>query len=379
MRLSQRVQNFPEYIHATLARAAADVEKKTGRKVLNFGAGSPDVRPSEKYLEKFNEFVREPSSHLYPGYRGIPEFNQAIQKWYKARFGVVLDDDEILPLLGGKDGIAHLPLALLDEGDEFLVPDPGYPAFSTPGQMVGGVPVIYDLLPENDFMLNAGELRAKHTPKTKYAWINFPSNPTGQVASIDDLTSYVVFAKDTNTFLIHDNCYAEIAFDSTPPSILQVPDAKEHCVELGSFSKAFSFAGLRMGWIVGNREVIAALAKVKSQMDSGMWVPLQKIGAYALTNTDTEWHAKMIGSYKDRRDVIAEKFRALGCTVSIPQAALYLWCRIPESEKDGEEYTMKLLNEKNILVTPGSAFGKNGERYIRVSYCVNIEKLNEYL
>ncbi len=322
MRLSKRLGAFPEYIHSKMARAAAEVEKKTGRKVWNFGAGSPDVRPSEKYVEKFSEFVREPSSHLYPGYRGIPEFNQAIQKWYKERFGVVLEDDEILPLLGGKDGIAHLPLALLDDGDEFLVPDPGYPAFTTPAEMVGGVPVIYDLLPENDFHLAAQELRAKRTVKTKYAWINFPSNPTGQVASLDDLASYVEFAKDTDTLLIHDNCYAEIAFESTPPSILQVQGAKEYAVELGSFSKAFSFAGLRMGWLVGNRDVIAALAKVKSQMDSGMWVPLQKIGAYALTNTDTEWHAQMIESYKHRRDVIAEKFRALGCTVSTPEAAL---------------------------------------------------------
>jgi len=379
MKLAKRIAQFPEYIHATMARAAADVEKTTGRKVLNFGAGSPDVRPSEKYVEKFCEFVREPSSHLYPGYRGIPEFNSALQAWYKKRFDVTLEDDEVLPLLGGKDGIAHLPLALLDDGDEFLVPDPGYPAFTTPAEMVGGVPVMYNLTPENDFKLDIAELESKTSRKTRYVWLNFPSNPTGQVITLEELAKCVDYARKHDLILIHDNCYADIAFESVPPSILQVPGAKEYCVEIGSFSKAFSFAGLRMGWIAGNRDVIAALAKVKSQMDSGMWVPLQKIGAYALTNTDTAWHAQMIESYKRRRDIVAEKFRALGCTVTIPHAALYLWCKIPDSAENSVEYTMQLLNERNVLVTPGSAFGKNGDRYIRVSYCVNTSMIEQYL
>jgi LL-diaminopimelate aminotransferase len=379
VKLSARMEKSEEYIHARLARLAADVETRTGKKVLRFGAGSPDVPPSDKYIEKLTEFLRDKDAHLYPGYDGIPEFISAVQVYYKRRFGVELEKDEITPLLGAKDGIAHLPMAMIDAGDEFLVPDPGYPAFVEPAVMMGGKPVTYDLLPEKDFKVDIAQLRSKVTSRTKYAWINFPSNPTGQVATLDDAQSFVAFSKETNVPIIYDNCYAEIAFDGfIPPSIFQVPGAKDTCVELGSFSKAFSFAGNRMGWLVGNREIIAAVSKVKSQMDSGMWLPLQHLGAYALTNTDIEWHTKMIESYKTRRDIIAEKFRGLGCKVEIPKAALYLWAKIPDSATNSEEFTLDLLNKKHILVTPGSAFGQNGARYIRISYCVNIENIEQY-
>lgn len=380
MKLAKRLDLFPEYIHSRLAKMANEVEQKTGRKVLRFGAGSPDVPPSEKYIQKCTELLHDKDAHLYPGYTGIPEFVAALQSYYKTRFNVDLEKNEIVPLLGGKDGIAHIPMALLDDGDEFLVPDPGYPAFVEPALMIGGVPIPYNLSPKTLFKIDLNELKQKVTPRTKYAWINFPCNPTGQVATLAEVTAFANFSKETSVPVVYDNCYAEIAFDGfVPPSILQIPGAKDTCVELGSFSKAFSFAGNRMGWLVGNKDIIAAVTKVKSQMDSGMYLPLQRLGAFALTNTDRNWHDKMLESYKSRRDIIAEKFRTLGCEIEIPKAALYLWAKIPDSAKNAEDYTMQLLNEKRILVTPGTAFGKNGERYIRVSYCVNIDAINDYL
>ncbi|TSC87120.1 MAG: LL-diaminopimelate aminotransferase [Parcubacteria group bacterium Gr01-1014_8] len=380
MRIANRVEKFPEYIFSRLNRAVVETEKATARKVLNFGPGSPDFPPSEKYIQKFFEFVRDPKAHLYPGYKGVKEFNDAVRAWYKKRFDVVLEDDEVLPLLGGKDGISHLPLALADEGDNVLAPNPGYPPFSEPGPMFGVTSNYYDLLPEHDFKPMFDSVARQITNKTKYMWVNFPGNPTGAVASLDELKEITAFSKKHDLPIIYDNAYAEITFDGfVAPSILQVAGAKEHCVEIGSFSKTFSFAGFRMGWIVGNKDIIAAMQKVKSQMDSGMSLPLQLLGAYALNNRDEKWHAAMLSSYQKRRDVIAEKMKKLGLILEIPKGSLYIWAKIPDSAKDSETFCMDLLKEKQVLFTPGSAYGTNGERYVRASICINVDNIDEYL
>jgi len=376
---AKRLDAFPEYIFSRLAKTVAEVENESKRKVLSFGAGTPDVKPSSQYLDKFTEFIREPDAHLYPGYGAIPELSNALIQWYERRFGISLNKEEILPLLGAKDGISHLPLALLDEGDEVLVPDPGYPAFTGPTLMIGAKPVYYNLIEGNDFKIDLEELKDKLSDKTKFIWVNFPSNPTGQVVTINELKKIVELAKQHNLFIVYDNAYSEITFDGfKAPSILQIKDAKDVAVEIGSFSKTFSFAGFRMGWVVGNKDIIVALAKVKSQMDSGLSIPLQKLGAFALTNLDAKWQEEMITSYKNRRDVIADHIKTLGLSFSLPKGSLYIWAKIPSKAKDSEEFCMKLLKEKQILFTPGTAFGKNGERYVRVSICVNIDKINDY-
>lgn len=376
---SKRLDVFPEYIFSRLAKIVAEVESESKRKVLSFGAGTPDVKPSSQYLEKFTEFIREPDAHLYPGYGAIPELSNALIEWYKKRFGVSLNKEEILPLLGAKDGISHLPLVILDEGDEVLVPDPGYPAFTGPTLMIGAKPVYYNLIEGTDFKINLEELKEKLSDKTKFIWVNFPSNPTGQIVTINELEKIVEFAKQNNLLVVYDNAYSEITFDGfKAPSILQISGAKDIAVEIGSFSKTFSFAGFRMGWVVGNKDIIAALAKVKSQMDSGLSIPLQKLGAFALMNFDTNWHGEMINSYKSRRDVMAQHMKTLGLTFSLPKGSLYIWAKIPNSARDSEEFCMQLLKEKQILITPGTAFGKNGEQYVRVSICVNIDKINDY-
>lgn len=379
IRAAKRLDYFKEYVFSKLGKEVSRIEKQSGRKVLNFGPGNPDYPPSRFYIEKLEEFIKDPKAHLYPGFGANQNLSEALINWYKKRFGVELEKEELLPLLGGKDGVAHLALALLDEGDEVLIPDPGYPAFTDPALMVGAKPAFYELKPENDFKIDLEELKKKVSPKTKFIWVNFPSNPTGQVISLEELKVIVDFAKQQSILIVYDNAYSEITFDGyVAPSILQIERAKEVAVELGSFSKTFSFAGFRMGWLVGNREVIAALAKVKSQTDSGMPSFLQNLGAYALDNYDQKWHAEMIADYQRRRDIIAGHLEKLGLKFSVPKGALYLWAKIPEGEKNSEEFCMKLLQEKQILLVPGTAYGQSGEGYIRACFSVNIDGIDSY-
>lgn len=376
--ISRRIERLPEYIFSRLEKEVAEVEKESGRPVLDFGAGDPDVRTSQIYIEKLAELVREPDSHLYPGYRAL-EFRTAVCEWYKKRFGLDLAPDEVVPLLGGKNGLSLLPLVLADNGDEVLVPDPGYPGFVGPALALGISPVPYNLLAP-DFHLSIAEIAKAITPKTKSLWINFPSNPTGVTIEKEELTKVVAFARERNISIVYDNAYSEITFEGyVAPSILQIPGAKDIAVEIGSFSKTFSFAGFRMGWLVGNSETVQALAKVKSQFDSGMSLPLSRLGAFTLSNQDMDWYKKMLKTYQARRDIIAGKLRSLGLEFSVPKGSLYLWAKIPDSATDSESYSIEMLREKHVLFTPGSAYGKNGERYVRVSICTDVEKIDEYL
>lgn len=379
MKPSKRLQEIPEYIHARLNKEVKKVEENTKRKVLNFGQGSPDVRPSPKYINKLHEFIDLPNSHLYPGYSAIPEFALALQGWYKTRFGVSIEKDQLLPLLGEKDGISHFPMAFLDPGDELLVPNPGYPPFYEPTLLADAIPVPYDLLEKDNFKINLDEIAKKITHKTKAIWVNFPSNPTGQVATLVELEKLVNFTKEKNIFVLYDNAYSEITFDNFfAPSILQIKGAEDIALEFCSFSKSYSFAGFRMGWVAGNKDAVAALSKAKTQMDTGMSLPLQQLAAFALSNQDKEWTNLMLESYSKRRDVVASFLPSLGLKFSIPKSALYFWAKIPDSETNAETFCMKLLEEKQILFTPGNAFGTNGYRFVRISYCINIDNIKEY-
>lgn len=376
---AHRLQSVSEYIFSRLNKTLQDVEKESGRRVLNFGQGTPDIAPSPKYISQLVSSIKDQNSHLYPGYSAIPQLQDALIHWYEKRFHVTLTPQSVMPLLGAKDGISHIPLALLNENDEVLVPDPGYPAFSTPAVLIGAKPVFYALNEKNHFTLDLSEIEKKVTPRTKLLWVNFPSNPTGQIATLEELTELVTFAKNRNLFILYDNAYSEITFDGfIAPSILQVQGAQDIAVEIGSFSKSFSFAGFRMGYVVGNPKVIHSLSIIKSQMDSGLSLPLQKLGAYALTQTDTTWHKEMIETYTKRRNAIAPYLQSLDLTFTLTKGSLYIWAKIPDSALDSETFCMDLLHKKQILLTPGSAFGKNGERYVRVSIGLNIDHISEY-
>lgn len=378
--LAKRLNNFPEYIFSRMNKVIKEVEKTSGRKVVNLGIGSPDVPPSRLYVDTYKELLDAPNAHMYPGYKANASFTSALISWYKSRFGVTLDEDELLPLLGGKDATGHISLALLDEGDEALVPDPGYPGFSGPILLFGAKVIPYTLSQENGFPIDMDELGKKVTSHTKCIWVNFPSNPTGQIATKEQLKQLVDFAKENNLVLIYDNAYSEITFNGfVAPSILEIDGAKDVAVEIGSFSKSYSFAGYRMGWLVGNREVVSALEKVKSQLDSGMSLPLQELAAFALTHPDEKWHEAMIASYQKRRDIIAKKLTALGLTFNLPKGGLYIWAKIPDGKPDSEEFVLDLLKTKQIFIAPGIAFGENGRRWIRASICADITHIDEYL
>lgn len=379
MQLSSRLNQFSEYIFSILNKKVAEVEKKSGRHVLSLAIGSPDFPPSALYINKLKKYISESGSHLYPGYGAIPEFTKAMQFWYGNRFDVQIKEGELYPLLGGKDGVGHLPFALLDEEDEVLVPDPGYPAFSGSALMIGAKPVYYNLTEANNFKIDIKDLEKKINSKTKFIWVNFPSNPTGQVAIVEELIPIVDFAKKHQIWLIYDNAYSEITFDGfVAPSILQINRAKDIAVEIGSFSKTFSFAGFRTGWIVGNSQIIIALAKIKSQIDSGLSRPLQKLAGYALTHFDKKWQQKMLRSYENRCDILLKHLKKLGLCGEKPKGSLYLWLKIPDSYCDSEKFSFDLLETKQILVTPGTAFGENGKRYIRVSFSSNITNIDQY-
>lgn len=380
MFISKRLQRFPEYIFSSLAKEAKKMEEATGKKMLDLSIGSPTFPPSRKYIRKLKEYIDSPKSHLYPGYGATSQFAEGIIEWYKKRFNVELERNELFPLLGAKDGVSHLVTALADKGDEILIPNPGYPSYAGSVKMADYSAVPYPLLESDNFKLSGPEITKLITPKTRMIWVNFPSNPTGQVATIEELIPLVKICRQKSIWLVYDNAYAEIAFSGyKSPSILEIEGANKVAVEIGSFSKMYSFAGFRMGWIVGNAQVIAALAKVKSQVDSGLSKPLQDLAAYAFTHPDTVWHNKMIAHYEKNKNLLREAFAKIGLQVADPKGALYLWAKIPKGEKDSLTFSTNLMKNRNILVTPGSAFGSNGERYIRISFCGDISRLSEYL
>ncbi len=378
-KISARLSRFPEYIFSRLAKKVKEVELKTGKKVLDLGAGSPDFPPSPLYVKKLQELFTNKKAHMYPGYGPLPEFTNSMVLWYKKRFGVTLEKNEIFSLCGGKDGLGHVALALFDDGDEVLMPNPGYPGFSGPTLLVGAEPVFYDLLPKNNFKPSLTNMQKKVTKKTVAMWLNFPGNPTGQVMTKKELIPFVKFAQKNNIWLLYDNAYSEITFDGfVAPSIFEIPGAKEIAVEFGTFSKMFSFAGYRIGWVAGNVEIINALAKVKSQIDSGLTRPFQLLASYALDNVDIHWQKEMITSYKNRRDEISKLLDHLGLTYNLSKGSLYIWAQIPHEAIDSESWSTELLEKKQILLTPGTAFGENGRRYVRASICTNIDEIKNY-
>ena len=374
---ARRILSFPEYPFAKIMKMKREIEREKRKPVLDLTIGTPTFPPSKEYVKKLNEYFLMDDAHLYPGFGAIPELEQALITWYSKRFTVILEKEEIYPLLGGKDGIAHIPLAILDEGDELLIPNPGYPGFIGSTLMIGAIPVDYSVNGTTSSIISS--IKKNTTGKTKAIWINSPGNPTGLTFSDEELKEIVDFAHSKNLILLYDNAYSEITFDNyVAPSILKFTGAKDIAIEIGSLSKTASFAGFRIGWIVGNKKIISAVAKVKSQMDSGLTLPFQKLASHVLNNFDNTWYRAMLFHYQNNRDTLARAFTSLGLHVIKPKGALYLWIRIPDSYTDASAYVAYLLQTYHILVTPGTAFGTEGERYIRVSISSDISKIKLY-
>ena len=377
IKAASRTELISEYYFSTKLAEIARMRQQ-GIDVISLGIGSPDLPPAPNVIETLARNASDDHNHGYQGYRGIARLRQAFAQWYLRYFRVKLDSEtEILPLIGSKEGIMHISMAFLDPGDEVLVPDPGYPAYGAAAKLAGGSVRTYDLTEENGWMPDLEAIEAEGTARVKLMWINYPHMPTGSKATPELFERLVTFARKHNILLCNDNPYSFI-LNTVHLSLFSVPGARDVALELNSLSKSHNMAGWRIGMVAGNSAFINDVLKVKSNMDSGMFQPLQAAAAEALTAPD-EWYAALNTTYLRRRQKAAEIMNALGCTFNPAQSGLFLWGRIPVHYSDAIELTEELLHERHLFITPGSVFGINGTRYIRISLCAPEEVLHAAL
>ena len=350
--------------------------RRDGSDVINLGIGSPDQPPSGNTITALIAEANKPSSHGYQSYSGIPALRKAFSDWYSRYFHVALNpDNEILLLMGSKEGIMHISMAFVNPGDEVLIPDPGYPTYSSVTNLVGGIVRTYDLTEEKGWFPDLKSLEKSDLSKVKLMWINYPNMPTGAKGSTDLFEKLVAFCLKHRILLCNDNPYSFI-MNKSYNSILAVEGAKEIALELNSLSKSHNMAGWRVGMVGGHSDYIKTILKVKSNMDSGMFLAMQKAAVEALGNQDS-WYGLINSVYIKRRTIVEDIMKLLKCTYDKSQVGLFVWGRIPEIIPDCESYIEEILMKSLVFITPGFIFGKNGERYIRISLCATEEKLNE--
>ena len=369
MKFSRRVENLPPYLFVEISKKIA-AKKAKGEEVVSFGIGDPDIPTPSHVIDKLCQAARDPANHRYPETEGLAELRKAIAGWYERRFGVSLDaDKEVLPLIGAKEGIAHIALCFIDTGDIVLVPDPGYPVYSVSTMLAGGEPYYMPLCEENNFLPDLDTIPADALKRAKLLWINYPNNPTGAVAELDFFDRVVKFARQHGLAVCHDGPYSEVAFDGYQPvSFMQADGAKEVGVEFHSLSKSYNMTGWRIGMVVGNAEMVDALKRVKSNLDSGIPQAIQHAAIEALTGAqDCVQEHNVI--YQRRRDLLIEALNRLGIEAKPPKASLYVWAKVPEGYTS-VDFTTELLDKVGIVVTPGVGYGKSGEGYIRLSLTI---------
>jgi aspartate/methionine/tyrosine aminotransferase len=373
---ANRLKNVKEYYFSTKLREVRSLMAE-GKPIINLGIGSPDLTPPKEVITAITEASLNPDNHGYQSYQGIPELRSSIANFYKKNYDVDLDPDkEILPLMGSKEGILHISMAYLNPGDQVLIPDPGYPTYTSVTRLVEAEPVFYNLTAENNWFPDLEKLERKDLSKVKIMWINYPHMPTGVNPSDDLFKKLIVFAKKHEILLVNDNPYSFILNDD-PKSILSYKGAGEVAIELNSLSKTFNMAGWRVGMVLGNEENIKNILQVKSNMDSGMYYGIQK-GAIAAMNLSSEWLKEMNSVYRKRREIVWEICETIGCEFDKDSSGLFVWAKIPEGQRS-TEVTDDLLYKKDVFITPGTVFGANGEGYIRFSLCVKEDKLKEVL
>jgi LL-diaminopimelate aminotransferase len=372
---AKRLETVEEYYFSTKLRQVRQMISE-GKPVLNMGIGSPDLTPPPKAIEAMVKALGDEKAHEYQSYQGLPELRKEIADFYKSQFDVALHPNtEILPLMGSKEGIMHISLAFLNEGDEVLIPDPGYPTYSSVTNLVGAKSVFYDLKEQNNWMPDLEALENRDLSKVKLMWINYPHMPTGTAGSLELFERLVAFAKRHQIVLVNDNPYSFVLNDN-PISIFQIEDAKEVALELNSLSKTFNMSGWRIGMVSGKQEFIDAILKIKSNMDSGMFYGIQK-GAIEALKLGSEWFDSQNKIYKRRRKLIFQLAEKLGCTFNKEAVGMFVWAKLPFGNRSSETFIDIFLIEKNIFLTPGTIFGKNGEGYIRFSLCILEEKIQE--
>ncbi len=374
MRAASRLQSLPAYLFAELDRKVS-AKRDEGVDVISLGVGDPDMPTPRHVVEALQEAAEDQGTHQYPSYFGLPALRSAIAEWYMRRFGVELDPErEVLPLIGSKEGLAHFSLAFLDPGDEALVPDPGYPVYGIGALLAGGRAVPMRLRSASGFLPQFDEVAPG--PRAKLVWLNHPSNPTAAVADLELFERAVGFARRHELLLCHDAAYSEITFDGyAAPSVLQVPGAKEVAVEFGSLSKTYNMTGWRVGYVVGNGSAVAALASLKTNIDSGIFNAVQRAAVAALTGPQDHLEASRT-LYQKRRDLVVGAFQEVGIPVEPPLGSIYVWIPAPRGW-NGETLARELLERAGVVVQPGGGFGKEGEGYVRASLTVPDARLQE--
>ena len=378
MKFASRIEKVPPYLFVGISRKIAE-KRAQGIDVISFGIGDPDIPTPENVVNKLRETALDSPNHRYPETDGLPEFRQAVADWYQRRFGIsVHPDKETLPLIGAKEGIGHAALCFIEPGDIALVPDPGYPVYSVGTWFAGGECHWMPLLEENGWMPNLDAIPDDVADKAKVIWLNYPNNPTGAIADAGYFAKVVEFAKAHDIAVMHDASYSEVAFDSYRPiSFLETPGAIDVGVEFHSLSKSYNMTGWRLGMAVGNEDIISALMVIKSNLDSGVPNAIQYMGMEAMElsqNAIDERNAV----YEHRRDRVVQTLQDIGLDAIPPKASLYVWTRIPEGFTSAE-FTALLLDEADIVVTPGNGYGEYGEGYIRLSLTINDEDMEKGL
>jgi len=374
IKAAKRLAIVEEYYFSKKLREVAGL-MAAGKPIINMGIGSPDLAPPPQVVTAIQGSLLDAGAHKYQSYQGLPALRNAISNFYKEKFHVVANpENEVLPLMGSKEGIMHISMAFLNEGDHVLIPNPGYPTYTSVTKLVGAVPLLYNLSAEHNWQPNFEELERQDLAAVKIMWVNYPNMPTGTNGTLAMFEKLVAFGKKHQILIINDNPYSFVLNDN-PISILQVTGAKDIALELNSLSKTFNMAGWRVGMVLGNAGYINEILKVKSNMDSGMFYGIQK-GAIQALELSNDWFVAQNKIYRERRNLIWQLADKLGTTYDKETTGLFVWAKIPEGKKS-EEVTDGILYESDIFITPGTIFGSQGEGYIRFSLCVPVEIIKE--
>jgi len=375
---SDRLNNLPPYLFKEIDRQKEEVRKE-GIDIIDLGVGDPDMPTPSHIIEELKKAASDPANHRYPSYTGMHDFNEAVARWYKRRFNVDLDPaKEIVTLIGSKEGIAHIPLAFINNGDLALVASPGYPVYDIGVKFAGGQTYFMDLLKQNNFLPDLGAVPKETARKAKMMFINYPNNPTSAVATREFFEEAVAFAESNNIIVCHDAAYTEMAFDGyKPKSFLETSGAKQVGIEFHSLSKTYNMTGWRIGFAVGRADVIDALGQIKSNVDSGAFQAVQIAGIAALEGDQT-CVENMNNEYAERRNILVDGLVDMGLVIEKPLATFYLWIEVPKGYTSAE-FTSHLLLRGGIVVTPGNGFGAAGEGYVRMALCVGKERLKEVI
>jgi len=378
MQLANRLDKLPPYLFLEISRKIAE-KRAQGADVVSFGIGDPDIPTPQHILDELTKTAQDAPNHRYPESDGLPEMRKSIGDWYKRRFDVTLGDKEIVPLIGAKEGIAHMSLCLIDPGDIALIPDPAYPVYAVGTMFAGGETHLMPLTEERGWLPDLNAIPAAVADKAKVMWINYPNNPTGGLATLEFFEEVIAFAKKHDIAVCHDAAYSEVTFDGyVAPSFMQVPGAMDVGIEFHSLSKTYNMTGWRVGSTVGNQQLIDGLVRVKSNIDSGISNAVQYMGIEALENTPQEWIEANNDIYRRRRDRVVEVLNAIGLDAPTPKSGLYVWARCPEGWTSAAVAT-ELLDKHAVVVTPGRGYGEAGEGYIRLSLTTPDDRVEEGL